>query len=131
MVVVALSQTENVSALRAELTRAGLSPDDLECVGPDDAAGSLAGDRAESSIITSDRGMSVPGITDDRRQAVLSDDSVTDRLGALGIPEKEFDNYLEAVERGKTVVACFAKADSVDKIAAAFTAANLINVRQY
>jgi hypothetical protein len=131
MVVVGLSQTEDTSALSAALTAAGLSPDDLQSVGPDDAAENLAREATPSGIITSDRGMSVPGIAGGENRTFFYDESVVDRLGDFGIPEKDFDNYLEAIERGKTIVAYFAKPDNVDKVAAAFTAANLSNVRQY
>jgi len=131
MVVVGLSQIEDLSAVRSALTQAGLSPDDLESVGPDDAAENLARQPLTSGILTSDKGMSVPGMTGGENRAFFYDESLVDRLGDLGVPEKDFDNYLEAIERGKTIVACFAKPDSIDKIAAAFTAANLTNVRQY
>jgi hypothetical protein len=131
MVVVGLSQTEDMGALRAALTASGLSPDDLQSVGPDDAAENLAREAAPSGIITSDRGMSVPGITSGESRPFSYDESLVDRLGDFAIPESEFDNYLQAVERGKTVVAYFAKPDNVDKVTAAFTAANLSNVRQY
>lgn len=131
MVVVGLSQTEDTSALRAALTAAGLSPDDVRSVGPDDAAENLAREAAPSDIITSDRGMSVPGISGGENRTFFYDESLVDRLGDFGIPESEFDNYLGAVERGKTVIAYFAKPDSVDKVTAAFSAANVSNVRQY
>lgn len=131
MVVVGLSQTGDTSALRAALTAAGLSPDDVQSVGPDDAAENLAREAAPSGIITSDRGMSVPGITGGENRTFFYDESLVDRLGDFGIPESEFDNYLGAVERGKTVIAYFAEPDSVDKVTAVFSAANVSNVRQY
>jgi hypothetical protein len=134
MVVVGLSQSEDLSAVRAALSQAGLSPDDLESLGPDDAAANLGG-QTSSGIITSDGGMSVPGINGGGGKApFFHNEDVVDRLGDLGVPENEMDNYLEAIERGKTVVACFVKpsdADTAAKYSAAFTAANLANVRQY
>jgi hypothetical protein len=131
MVVVGLSQTEDLSAVRAALSQAGLSPDDVETVGPDDASENFARRPLSSGILTSDRGTSVPGISSGGNTNFFYDESLVDRLGDLGIPERDFDNYLGAIERGSTVVACFAKADNADKIAAAFSAANLSNVRQY
>jgi len=135
MVVVGLAQSEDLSAVRSALSQAGLSPDDLESVGPDDAAQNLARGQSASGIITSDKGMTVPGISGvGGSGAFFYDENLVDRLGDLGIPEKEMDNYLEAIERGKTVVACFVKPDDADiaaKFTAAFTAANLANVRQY
>jgi hypothetical protein len=134
MVVVGLSQTEDLSAVRTALSQAGLPPDDLESVGPDDAAQNLARGQTSSGIITTDRGAHVPGIDGDENPTFFYDENLVDRLGDFGIPEKEMDNYLEAIERGKTVVACFVKPDNAEtatKFSAAFSAANLANVRQY
>jgi hypothetical protein len=134
-VVTGLSQSEDTSAVGAALRAAGLPLDPLQTVTPDDAADSLASSGvAGEELITSDRGTRVPGINPGSgggpRRFFHSED-LADRLGDFGIPESELDNYLEALERGKTVVAYFAKADNTDKVSAAFASANLANVRTF
>jgi hypothetical protein len=131
MVVLGLSQTEDIRALKAALTAGGLSLEELDTIGPDDeTAPNLAGDAASSRIITSGGGTGVPGLNSNSRDS-LDVDQVVDRLGDFGIPDSEMDNYVEAIERGKTVVGYFAKPDNVAKVTAAFSAANLSNVRTF
>jgi hypothetical protein len=131
MVVLGLSQNEDIRALRAALTAAGLSLEELDAVGPDDeTTTNLASDAASSRIITSDGGAAVPGLNSGLR-GNLDVDQAIDRLGDFGIPDTEIDNFVEAIERGKTVVGYFAKPDNVDKVMAAFAAANVSNVRRF
>jgi hypothetical protein len=131
MVVLGLSQTEDLRALKAALTAGGLSLEELDTVGPDDeTAPNLAGDAASTRIITSGGGTGVPGLNSNDR-TTLDVDAIVDRLGDFGIPDAEIDNYVEAVERGKTVVGYFAKPDDVTKVTAAFNTANLSNVRTF
>ena len=131
MVVLGLSQTEDLHALSAALTGAGLSLEELDIVGPDDeATNDLASDAASSRIIPSDGGAAVPGLNSGLR-GNLDVDQAVDRLGDFGIPDSEIDNFAEAIERGKTVVGYFAKPDNVDKVMAAFAAANVSNVRRF
>jgi hypothetical protein len=130
MVVLGLSQTADNHALRAALSGAGLSLDSLTMVEPDEGADTL-GRGADSRLITSDGGTSVPGLGGSLGGAVGRHESLVDRLGDLGIPESELDNFVEAVERGKTVAAYFAKPDNVDKVVAAFNGAKLGNVRKF
>lgn len=131
MVVLGLSPTEDIRALKAALTAGGLSLEELDTVGPDDeTAPNLAGDAASSRLITSGGGTGVPGLNSNDR-ATIDVDQLVDRLGDFGIPDTEMDNYVEAIERGKTVVGYFAKADNVEKVRAAFNAANLSNVRTF
>jgi hypothetical protein len=130
MVVLGLSQTADNHALRAALGGAGLSLDSLTLVEPDDGADTL-GRGADSRLITSDGGTSVPGLSGGHGGGVGRHESLVDRLGDLGIPESELDNFVEALERGKTVAAYFAKPDNVDKVVAAFNGANLGNVRTF
>jgi hypothetical protein len=132
MVVLGLSQTEDMRAVNAALTAAGLSLEGLDTVGPDDEATPNLGGDAGSRIITSGGGTGVPGINPGREMPETLDvDPVVDRLGDFGIPDSEINNFVEAIERGKTVVGYFANPDNVDKVMAAFAAANLSNVRRF
>jgi hypothetical protein len=131
MVVLGLSQTEDIRGLNAALTAAGLSLEELDTVGPDDeTTPNLTADAASSRIITSDGGTAVPGLNSGAG-GNLEVDQLVDRLGDFGIPDTEIDNFVEAIERGKTVVGYFAKPENVDKVTAAFAVANVSNVRRF
>lgn len=132
LVVTGLSADGNIDALKTALTQAGLSLDPLQLIGSDDSHESLSPGLIGSDIITSDTGSSMPGL-----QSRLSggrffrNESLSDRLGDLEIPDSEMDNYVEALERGRSVVAYFAHADTIDKIEEAFRASGLANVRRF
>ena len=133
MVVLGLSQDGDTSALRSALTGAGLSLDELQVIGPHDSDESMARGISAPDIFMSDEGMNVPGLNPggNRRQTFFRNESLTDRLGDFGIPESELDNFVEALERGKTLVAYFAKPETVDKVDEIFRGTNLANVRKY
>jgi len=132
-VVTGLSQSEDISSVSAALRAAGLPTDPLQAVGPDDASENLSDSAlVEPDILTSDEGTRVPGINSGGRpRTYFRNENLVDRLGDFGIPESELDNYLEAVERGKTVVAYFANASNADNVSAAFNSASLANVRTF
>jgi hypothetical protein len=133
-VVTGLSQSEDISSVSAALRAAGLPTDPLQAVGPDDASENLSDSAlVEPDILTSDEGTRVPGINSGggRPRTYFRNENLVDRLGDFGIPESELDNYLEAVERGKTVVAYFANASNADNVSAAFNSASLANVRTF
>jgi len=132
-VVTGLSQSEDLGPLSASLRAAGLPTDALQSVGPDDSTDNLSDSAlVEADILTSDTGNRVPGVNEgEASRTFFRNESLVDRLGDFGIPENELDNYLEAVERGKTVVAYFANADNADKVSAAFSSASLANVRTF
>jgi D-serine deaminase-like pyridoxal phosphate-dependent protein len=133
-VVTGLSQSEDIGPVSAALRAAGLPTDPLQAVGPDDSAESVSNSGlVDADIIEGDEGTRVPGISSGggATRTFFRNEDLVDRLGDFGIPESELDNYLEAVERGKTVVAYFADAGNADKVSAAFAAANLANVRTF
>ena len=80
-------------------------------------------------------GTAVPGIntppTHMPHTTFFRNEDLEDRLGDLEIPDSEVENYLEALERGRSVVAYFAHAESVEKIEEIFRNANLANVRRF
>ncbi len=132
LVVLGLSHDGGADAVRAGLTAAGLPLDPLQVIESDDSDQPMARGIAGADILTSDRGMSVPGInTGPTTQQFFRNESLSDRLGDLGIPESELDNYVEALERGKCVVAYFTKPETADRVAEIFRGANLANVREY
>ena len=56
---------------------------------------------------------------------------MSDRLGDLEIPDDEVDNYVEALEAGRSVVAYFAKAETIDKVSEIFHAVGLAKVKTF
>lgn len=145
-VVTGISQDGDTSALEKALTAAGLSLDAFEVLGPDDAgslAGSLAGGGlVDTGILTGgglDTGTGVPGITGSGVPGVTSGprlndvdgSSVWDRLADFEIPDDEVENYAEALEAGRSIVAYFANAGNVAKVESAFTNAGLAKVKTF
>ena len=135
MVITGLSQDSDTSALRGALTAAGLDLECLQVVSPEDLEEDLideSGGLAGEDLLLGDPGTEVPGINDPMgRRHFFRTETVVEAIGDLGIPESEIDNYCEALERGKTVVAFFAKPDTLDKATEVFKGSSLVNVRQY
>jgi hypothetical protein len=133
LVVTGLSQNGDVAALHEALAAAGLSTDRLQTIGPDDSTESVSHGIAGADLLTSDGGAGVPGITGGhpRMHEFFHNESLSDRIGDLEIPESELDNYVEAVERGRTVVAYFAHETDAGKVEEIFKTTGLANVRRY
>ena len=134
MVVLGLSQDGDASTLRDSLAAAGLSLDGLQVMTPDDFDEDIVDEvgLAGEDLLLTDPGTQVPGInTMAERPRYFRSESMTDAIGDLGIPESELDNYAEALEGGKSIIAYVAKPDTIDKALEIFRSANLINVRQY
>lgn len=132
LVITGLSPDGDTTALRSALTEAGLSLDPLQIIKPSDSDESVAHGIAGAEILTSDGGTGVPGINSgNRMQVFFRNESMPDRLGDLKIPDSEMDNYVEALQRGRTVVAYFTKPEILDQVEAIFKGAALLNVRRY
>jgi hypothetical protein len=133
LVVAGLSKNGDTAALRAALESAGLPLDFLQVITPDASTESLARGIVGAEILTTtDPGVGVPGINSGSHQVrFFRNESLEDRLDDLEIPDSEVDNYIEALERGTTVVAYFAKPDSLERVVAMFKDANIANVRTY
>jgi hypothetical protein len=132
LVVTGLSQNGDVAALHKALADAGLNTDSLQVISPDESTQGVSRGLIGADIITHDSGTGVPGITNQHHPSTFfRNETLSDRLGDLEIPDSEVENYVEALERGKYVVAYFAHSDTVDKIEAAFKAAELANVRRF
>ncbi len=134
LVVTGLSPEGDLTALKLALSEAGLSADGLTVIQPGEGADRVGSGLAGSEIASGDfgTGTGVPGINSSRRMtSYFRNEAVDDRLGDLEIPESEIGNYAEALERGRTVVAYYAKADTIDRVETAFRSSGLLNVRRF
>ncbi|MBD5636144.1 MAG: hypothetical protein IAI49_16875 [Candidatus Eremiobacteraeota bacterium] len=132
LVVTGLSQNGDITALKTALGAAGISLDPLQVIGPDDSAESVAHGIVGADLYVSEGGTGVPGINNPQRSGgFFRNEALGDRLGDLEIPDSEVDNYIEALERGRSVVAYFAHADTIDRVEELFRTASLTNVRRF
>jgi len=132
LVVTGLSQNGDISALHKALEDGGLATDSLQVIGPDDSTQGVSRGLISADLLTHDSGTSVPGINNRHTSGVFfRNESLPDRLGDLEIPDSEMDNYVEALERGKHIVAYFAHAETIDKVEEVFKASDLANVRRF
>ena len=134
LVVTGLSPQGDLTPLKAALFEAGLTVDGLTVIEPGEGTDRIASGLAGSEISSGDfgTGTGVPGINSSHRlRTFFRNESVDDRLADLEIPDTEVGNYAEALERGRTVVAYFAKPDSIDRVEAAFRNSGLLNVRRF
>lgn len=132
LVVTGLSQTGDISALRAALVSAGMPTDALQVISPDAASQSVARGIIGSELYTHEGGTGVPGLNNNKGNgSFFRGESLPDRLGDLEIPDSEVENYVEALGRGRSVIAYFAHADTVDDIENIFREASLANVRRF
>jgi hypothetical protein len=132
LVITGLSPNGDTASLRSALTEAGFSLDPLQIIEPGDSDESVAHGIAGADILTSDGGTGVPGINNTNTlQVFFRNESISDRLGDLKIPDSELDNYVEALQRGRTVVAYFVKPEAMDQVEGIFRSAQLLNVRRY
>ena len=131
-VVVALSPNSELKALHEALAAAGLDADRLDVIDGGDID-LIPSPPIGAELLTSDGGTSVPGInTGAGNMTVRPDDSLMARLGEFNIPDSEIENYLEALDRGRSVVAYSATAaDAAAKAADAFRGAGLLNIKQF
>jgi hypothetical protein len=133
LVVTGISQTKDTSALEAALRSAGLSLEPLQVVSGDDAVENLAHRRMGSDILLGDGGSSVPGLTgrNGGGLAYFRNEPLHERLGDLEIPDSQVDNYVEALEAGRSVIAYFAKPNTLTQIEDIFRSAGLAKVTTF
>lgn len=141
LVVTGISQDGDLAALEAQLKAAGLPLDPLQLIGPDDStqgAASRAGILSDGGLISGGGGTGVPGITSHNPTvpggsgaSFFRNETLSDRLGDLEIPDDEVENYVDTLEAGRSVVAYFAKPDNIDKVSEIFHAAGLAKVKTF
>jgi rhodanese-related sulfurtransferase len=134
-----------LSAAQVDLSKVkvvGGAPDDtesseLEFVDVmDEVEASYADELTKGMGILSDSGgTSVPGISGGRQASLDSftrhEDPSKRYLAAFAIPPDEVDNFYDAIAEGRSVVLYLDAGDDEQKIAEAFKAAGLRNVRAY
>ena len=134
LVVTGLSPQGDLTALKAALFEAGLTADGLQVIEPGEGTERIASGLAGSDISSGDAGTGtgVPGINSSHRlRSFFRNESVDGRLSDLDIPDSEAGYYAEALERGRTVVAYYARPESVDLVETAFRSSGLLNVRRF
>jgi hypothetical protein len=129
LVVTGISQNGDTAALEAALKAAGLPLDPIQLIGPDDStqgAASSMGLAGPGLMIGDGQGTGVPGVTSGAPTAggygtrYFRNEALWDRLGDLEIPDDEVDNYVDALQAGRSVVAYFAKPETIAQVEAIF-----------
>ena len=140
LVVTGISQNGDTTALEAGLKAAGLPLDPIQLIGPDDSTqGSASRGVINPGYITggTGQGTGVPGITSGVPSAggygspYFRNETISDRLGDLEIPDDELDNYIEALQAGRSIVAYFAKPDTLDKVTELFRSSGFVKVKTF
>lgn len=140
LVVTGISQNGDISAVEAALKAAGLPLDPIQLIGPDD---STQGSASRSGLMNpglmtgGGQGTGVPGVTSGVPTAggygthYFRNEKLGDRLGDLEIPDDQVDNYIDALQAGRSVVAYFAKPDTIDKVTEIFRGSGLARVKTF
>lgn len=139
LVVTGISQTGDIRALEEGLKAAGLPLDPIQLIGPDDSTQGAGRGVVNPGLMTGGmgQGTGVPGITSrsttfgGRETAYFRNETLADRLGDLEIPDSEVDNYIEALQAGRSIVAYFAKADTIEKVTELFRGSGLVRVKTF
>ncbi|HEX3551350.1 MAG TPA: hypothetical protein VHT53_13280 [Candidatus Elarobacter sp.] len=129
LVVTGISQNGDIKGLEAALKAAGLPLDPIQVIGPDDStqgAASSLGLADPGLMMGGGQGTGVPGVTSGVPSAggygtrYFRNEALSDRLGDLEIPDDEVENYVGALQSGRSVVAYFAKPDNIATVEAIF-----------
>lgn len=140
LVVTGISQDGDTTALEAALKAAGLPLDSLQLIGPDDSTQGSASARGvigSGGIMGGGGGTGVPGITSGNPtaggtgQSFFRNETLSDRLGDLEIPDDQIDNYIDALGAGRSVIAYFAKPETVATVEGAFRTCGLARVKTF
>jgi len=133
LVVTGISQTEDMHALEVALRSAGLSLEPLQLISGHNGTDSLANHHGGSGILLGDGGTTVPGLTGHNGTglAYMQNEPLHERLGDLEIPDSQIENYVEALEAGRSVIAYFAKPETLAQVEGLFRAAGLAKVTTF
>jgi hypothetical protein len=140
LVVTGISQNGDIASLEAALKAAGLPLDPIQLIGPDDSTQGAASSMglADPGLMTGGgQGTGVPGVTSGVPSAggygtrYFRNEALGDRLGDLEIPDDEVDNYIGALQAGRSVVAYFAKSETVAQVETIFRAGGLAKVKTF
>jgi hypothetical protein len=141
-VVTGISQDGNTASLEAALKAAGLSLNAFEVIGPEDSDAHVSGGIVGSGIITGGgletgtgvpglTGSGIPGITGAPRLGDMGGNSLWDKLADLAIPDDEVENYAEALEAGRSLVAFHGDSKNVAKVEGLFAGAGLTKIKTF
>jgi hypothetical protein len=140
LVVTGISQNGDITALEAALKAAGLPLDPIQVIGPDDStqgAASSLGLANTGLNIGGGQGTGVPGITSASPSMggstrYFRNEALSDRLGDLEIPDDEVDNYIEALQAGRSVVGYFAKPETLAQVESIFrSSGGLVKIKTF
>lgn len=143
-IVTGISQDGDTAALESALTAAGLSLELFDVLGPDESHASVTGSGLiDTSILTGgglETGTGVPGITGRGIPGVTSGprivgssggDSMWSALSDLAIPDDEVENYAEALEAGRSIVAFHGNAANVARLESIFRDSGLAKIKTF
>ncbi len=132
LVVTGISQNGDIKSLEKLLKEAGLPLDPIQLISGDDSTEGVARRQVGPRLMTGDHAGYVPGINNSGPGlSYFRNESLTDRLGDLEIPDSEVENYVEALGAGRSIVAYFAKPDSLGKVEEIFRGSGLLKVKTF
>jgi hypothetical protein len=140
LVVTGISQSGDITALETALKAAGLPLDPIQVIGPDDSTQGAASSMglANPGLMTGGgQGTGVPGVTSGVPSAggygtrYFRNEALSDRLGDLEIPDDQVDNYVDALQAGRSVIAYFAKPETLEQVETAFRSSGLAKIKTF
>lgn len=140
LVVTGISPNGDIAALEAALKAAGLPLDPIQLIGPDDSTQGAASSMglANPGLMTGGgQGTGVPGVTSGVPSAggygtrYFRNEGLADRLGDLEIPDDEVDNYVDALGAGRSIIAYFAKRETLAEVESVFRESGLLKVKTF
>ncbi len=132
LVVTGISANGDIKALEVLLKDAGLPLDPIQLISGEDSTEGVARRQMGARLMTGDRGGYVPGINNSGSGlSYFRNESLSDRLGDLEIPDSEVDNYVQALEAGRSVVAYYAKPQSLSQVEEIFRTSGLAKVKVF
>jgi len=132
LVVTGISQTGDLQALEASLKGAGFPLDPIQLISGEDSTEGVARRQISPRLMTGDNAAYVPGINNSGPGlSYFRNESLSDRLADLEIPDSELDNYVEALDAGRRIVAYFAKPETIVQVEAIFRESGLAKVKTF
>jgi len=132
LVVTGILQQGDIRALETLLKEAGLPLDPIQLISGEDSTEGVARRHIGPGLIMGDGAGHIPGLnTSGPGLSYFRNESLSDRLGDLEIPDSEVENYVEALQAGRKVVAYFAKPDSLAAVEAIFRNSGLAKVKTF
>ena len=130
LVVTGISPNGDIKALEVLLKEAGLPLDPIQLISGEDSTEGVARRQIGPRLMTGDRAGTVPGINSSGPGlSYFRNESLSDRLSDLEIPDSEVENYVDALEAGRSVVAYYAKPASLSQVEEIFRGSGLAKVK--